>query len=195
MPGVLVAMPWTPGMTADLPGAATEAATVHRHLPGSVDMLTGPSATRDAVLAALPGARWAHFACHGHSDLDDPSAGRLFLADHHATPFTVADVAGLRMDDAELAFLSACSTARPSGRLVDEVIHLTSAFQLAGYRHVIGTLWSIADRPAVAVADLVYSAIAHGTDVATAVHQATRHMREKWSGDPSAWASHIHVGA
>ena len=122
-------------------------------------MLTGPEATREAVLAALPGARWAHFACHGSADLADPSASRLLLDDHQTAPLTVVDVARLRLDDAELAFLSACSTARPVGRLADEAIHLASAFQLAGYRHVIGTLWPIGDQHAVDIADDIYTAL------------------------------------
>ncbi|HEU5472924.1 MAG TPA: CHAT domain-containing protein [Actinophytocola sp.] len=192
---VVVAMPKTPGRHADLSGAEAEAAVIERHFPGEVDILTGTEATHDAVLKALTGARWAHFACHGHSDLADPSAGQLVLADHHNRPLTVVDLARLRMNDAELAFLSACSTARPSGRLADEAIHLASAFQLAGYRHVIGTLWWIGDLPAVDVADLIYSAIADGAGVAEAVHGATRRMRERWLHDPAVWASYVHVGA
>ncbi|MGI5202500.1 CHAT domain-containing protein [Spirillospora sp. CA-108201] len=192
---VAVVMPRTPGTPPDLPEAEAEAALVGRRFPGAVDVLTGPSATHEAVLAALPEARWAHFACHGHSDLADPSAGHLLLADHRTRPLTVADLAGLRMDGAELAFLSACSTARPGARLADEAIHLASAFQLAGYRHVIGTLWPIGDRHAVDIADLVYTAVAGGGDVAGAVHSATRQMRDRWPDHPSVWASHVHAGA
>jgi hypothetical protein len=192
---VVVAMPKTPGIDADLPGADAEAALVRRNFPGKVDVLSGTAATHDTVLAALDRARWAHFACHGHSDLADPSNSRMILADHHNRPLTVADLTRLRMDDAELAFLSACSTARPGGRLADEVIHLASAFQLAGYRHVIGTLWPISDRYAVDVTDMIYSAIADGVDVAAAVHGATLRMRNRCPRDPSVWASHLHVGA
>ncbi|MEV0665768.1 CHAT domain-containing protein [Actinomadura luteofluorescens] len=192
---VAVAMPRTPGARSDLPGAEAEAALIGRCFPGPVDVLTGSSATHEAVLAALPKARWAHFACHGHSDLADPSSSHLLLADHQTRPLTVADLAGLRMDGAELAFLSACSTARPGAHLADEAIHLASAFQLAGYRHVIGTLWPIGDRHAVDIADLVYTAVAGGGDVAGAVHDATRQMRDQWPDYPSVWASHVHVGA
>ncbi|MFI2031827.1 CHAT domain-containing protein [Streptomyces buecherae] len=191
---VMVAMPKTPGGYADLSGAEAETEVLCRHFPGEIEMLTGTAATHDAVLDALTGAQWAHFACHGRSDLVDPSAGLLVLADHHNRPLTVMDLARLRIDDAELAFLSACSTARPSGRLADEAIHLASAFQLAGYRHVIGTLWRIGDWQAVGVADLIYSAIADGADVAEAVHSATHRMRDQWPKNPSVWASHIHVG-
>jgi hypothetical protein len=191
---VVVAMPHTPGNCSDLPGAETEASLVRRHFPGTVDILTGTAATHKAVIAALPKARWAHFACHGHSELDDPSSSHLLLADHHIRPLTVVDLARLHMDTAELAFLSACSTARPGTRLADEAIHLASAFQLAGYQHVIGTLWPIGDQHAVDIANRIYTTITTAEDIAAAVHTATRQMRDQWPNHPSVWASHIHVG-
>ncbi len=194
---VAVAMPHTPG-TPDLPGAQAEAAVLQQRFPGQVTVLTGDRATHDAVLAALPAGRWAHFACHGTSDLDNPSASCLLLADHQQRPLTVTDVARLRLDDAGLAFLSACSTARPGGRLADEAIHLASAFQLAGYRHVIATLWPIGDQQAVDItADIYTTLTATGEDdVAGAVHAAVRRTRRLRGWDtPSAWASHIHAGA
>jgi CHAT domain-containing protein len=141
---VVAAMSHTPD-ASDLPGADAEAALLQQRFPDRVTTLVGPEATHDAVLAALPAARWAHFACHGFSDLTNPSASHLLLTDHRQRPLTVVDVARLRLDDADLAFLSACSTARPGGRLADEAIHLASAFQLAGYRHMVGTLWPIGD--------------------------------------------------
>ena len=110
----------------------------------------------------------------------------------------MTQVARLRLNNAELALLSACSTARPGRRLTDEAIHLAAPFQLAGYRHVIGTLWPVNDAAAVMIADGIYAAItAHpGTgDIAGAVHAATRKLRDQWADRPSVWASHIHVGA
>jgi hypothetical protein len=190
---LVVAMPRTPGHGVPLPGAEREAAVVRTHLPGAVDVVKGTAATRDAVVAALPKARVAHFACHGNSDLTNPSESLLLLADHHNHPLTVLELAHLRLD-ADLAFLSACSTARPGGRLADEVIHLASAFQLAGYRHVIGTLWPIDDQPAVEFAELVYPTIAAGGDIAAAVHTATLTLRDHYPDDPLVWASHVHVG-
>ena len=188
-------MPHTPG-ASDLPGAQAEAAGLQRRFPGQVTVLTGPQATHDAVLAALPAARWAHFACHGSSDLTNPSASRLLLADHQQRPLTVVDVARLRLDDAGLAFLSACSTARPGGRLADEAIHLASAFQLAGYRQVIATLWPIGDQHAVDVAADIYTTLTTTAgDAAGAAHAATRRFRRRWPDTPSVWASHIHSGA
>src|SRR5262249_12329190 len=136
---LVVAMPTTPG-APDLPGATAEAAGLRGRFPGQVTVLTGSEVTHDAVLAAMRGARSVHFACHGVADLVNPSASGLILGDRQRL-LTVGEVSRLRLDDAVLAYLSACSTARPGGRLADEAIHLVSAFQLAGYRHVIGTLW------------------------------------------------------
>jgi len=194
---VVVAMPHTPD-APDLPGADAEAALLRQRFVDRTSTLVGPEATHDAVLAALPTARWAHFACHGSSDLTNPSASYLLLTDHRQRPLTVVDVARLRLDDADLAFLSACSTARPGGRLADEAIHLASAFQLAGYRHVIGTLWPINDEDAVDLADDLYAAVAGAGTVdtaAAALHTVTRRLRDRWAQTPSVWASHIHSGA
>jgi CHAT domain-containing protein len=142
-------------------------------------------------------ARWAHFACHASPDAANPSGGYLLLEDSQDRRLTVADVSRLRLDDAEFAFLSACSTARPSQHLADEAIHLASAFQLAGYRHVIGTLWPIYDRVARSIADDLYAAIARsGTAMtASALHSVTRDLRDRRTDAPSLWASHIHSGA
>ncbi|MCK9900140.1 CHAT domain-containing protein [Frankia sp. Cpl3] len=189
---LVVAMPQTPGIPTDLPGARAEAAELRQKFPGRVEVLAGPEVTLDAVLATLPTAQWAHFACHGTAEADDPSNSRLYLYDG---PLTTVDIARLRLDHAELAFLSACETACPGNQLPDEAIHLASAFQLAGYRHVIATLWPIADKGAVAVAESIYASLASDGDVAGAVHTATRALRDFWPGYPSMWASHVHSGA
>ncbi len=194
---IAVAMPHTPD-APDLPGAQAEVTELQQRFPSRVTVLTGPQATHDTVPRALQAGRWAHFACHAASDLSNPSASYLLLTDHEQRPLTVVDVARLRLDDADLAFLSACSTGRPGGRLADEAIHLASAFQLAGYRHVIATLWPIGDQHAVDIADGIYTTLTTKgeDDVAGAVHAAVRRMRRRWGWDaPSVWASHIHAGA
>ena len=66
---------------------------------------------------------------------------------------------------AQLAYLSACDTAITStAGLIDEAIHLTTAFQLAGFPHVIGTLWEINDELAVTIADAFYTTLRTSTD-------------------------------
>jgi CHAT domain-containing protein len=191
---VAVAMPQTPG-ASDLPGALAEASALQARFPGQVDLLVGGQATQRAVLNQLPEGRWAHFACHGTAEIANPSTSRLLLHDHQTRPLSVLDVAGLRLADTELAYLSACETARPGGRLTDEAIHLASAFQLAGYQHVIATLWPIGDRHAVDIANDMYTALATTGDVAAAVHTTARRWRRRWPRTPAVWASHIHTGA
>jgi CHAT domain len=191
---LVVAVP----QTADEPylrGAEAEASMLRQRLDTPVITLSGPQATRTAVIGALPAARRAHFACHGSANLSDPSASCLLLADSQR--LTVTDIARLRLHDADLAYLSACSTARPGSKLPDEVIHLSSAFQLAGYRQVIGTLWPIADETAVCLAADLYDIIADdlSATAADALHAVTVRLRNQQPNIPTAWASHIHSGA
>ncbi|WP_246269186.1 CHAT domain-containing tetratricopeptide repeat protein [Acrocarpospora macrocephala] len=211
---LIVAMPTTPGLLyrGRLPQVIREARLVADHLPGAVALTeppgraAGPPAettpTKARVLTHLTTCAIAHFACHGLSDPTDPSASRLLLHDHQHDPLTVASLAPITLSHARLAYLSACSTALTSHTdLLDESIHLTSAFQMAGFPHVIGTLWEIADRSAVQIADTFYSALATGDGKVDtrrapyALHQAVQSLRRQDPLTPSQWAAHLHAGA
>ncbi|HUQ57273.1 CHAT domain-containing protein [Lentzea sp.] len=185
-----VAMPATPDH-ADLPATDAEATDLAALLDAA-EPLRGPAATRAAVLAALPNATWAHFACHAHSDPLVPSAGHLLLADG---ALTVADIGALRLEQAELAYLSACSTARAAHTTPDEVITLASAFQLAGFRHVIGALWPIQDVVAARVAAAFHRHVHAGTPPAEALHHVLRELRAEFPLAVSQWAGYVHVGS
>jgi tetratricopeptide (TPR) repeat protein len=188
---VAIAMRHTPGHR-ELTEALAEAEWLKAHHPGRVTLLPDEAATHEAVIGALPDSQWAHFACHGSSNAANPTASALLLRDQ---PLKVLDVNRLHLAGAELAFLSACSTAQTSPRLADEVINMASAFQVAGYRHVIGTLWPVADTQARETAELIYAALGRGETVANAVHAAISNMSLQWFDTPSRWASHVHVGA
>ena len=115
-------------------------------------------------------------------------------------PLTVSEISELQLD-ADLAYLSACDTMDVPPTLVDEAMHISGAFQFAGYRHVVGTLWPVSDEGAMAMATSVYGRLtmegSRAPDVggtALAVHEATRRLRADRLGTPTWWAGFVHVG-
>jgi hypothetical protein len=109
----------------------------------------------------------------------------LLLEDWETNPLTVGDLRDhwLQENPPFLGYLSACSTgANEAERLVDEGIHLVSAFQLAGFRHVVGTLWEVSDKHCVDVARVLYETMRDEgmTDVAVCrgLHHAVRAARD-----------------
>ncbi|OIK07704.1 hypothetical protein BIV23_01600 [Streptomyces monashensis] len=177
----------------DLPGVA--AATAHAaELLGSNPPLTGPAATREAVLAALHDASWAHFGCHAATDPTEPSGALLHLPS--GEPVSVLDICRARPRAAQLAFLAACGTARTAERLTDEAIHITSSFLLAGFPAAVGTLWKIdsthADRM---TRDFYRRTTAPDTPgPARALHDTVRHLRHRIPDRPHIWAAYVHAG-
>jgi CHAT domain-containing protein len=169
-----------------------------RHFPADQgnSQLTGVQATRASVLAAVPEHSWVHLSCHGMQDLDDPSRSGFALWDG---TLNVTDLAALPSQLRQLAFLSACQTAAGSRRHLDEAIHLAATMQFLGYRHVIATMWSIADAPAPLIAETFYTLLSDGRmtspdRAAQALHQAVHHLRHKYAAHPLLWAPYIHFG-
>ncbi|MBB5868508.1 hypothetical protein F4553_001887 [Allocatelliglobosispora scoriae] len=170
--------------------AVEEGRLVHRTLRGGPAPLFNEAASRDAVLDALPRTDLAHFACHAAAG-EDPADSHLVL---HDGPLTVRELSGLQLPTGHLAYLSACTTAFGGVELADESIHIASAFQLAGFRHVVGTLWPIADTVALDFARHIYGGLHRPDDAAHAVHAAVHAVRAAYPAHPQLWASHVHIG-
>jgi CHAT domain-containing protein len=218
-------MPTTPDLpdSTRLAHVGSEADLVRRHLGDAVLLRepapsgratpSEPSAgtpTKAAVLSLLPSVTIAHFACHGSANPTDPSRSMLLLHDHADDPLTVKSFDSVHLDGVRLAYLSACRTATVgSAWLLDESVNLTSAFQLAGFPSVVGTLWEINDQASKTVADSFYTHL-RGPDglidtgrAAWAIHQAVRDLRDgrDLPGPydrikvPYLWAAFLHTGA
>lgn len=198
---VVVAVPDAPD-SAPLTSAVREADTVRRFIPDAAVLPEPNTRTNHAsAIAALRRHGIAHLACHGVADRHDPANSRLILHDHLTCPLTMHDITQLHLRSAQLAYLSACSTTDVNTLQVDEATQLTAAFQLAGYRNVIGTLWPISDRAAVEMAREVYHTLTNGgttppalDTVAEALHGAIRHQRQRRPMMPTQWAGYIHYG-
>ncbi|WP_437049931.1 CHAT domain-containing protein [Streptomyces sp. enrichment culture] len=201
-PLLAVALPDTPG-ARPLNGARREVEVLRGFLP--TEVLCGEQATFERVMEALPRHPCVHFACHGVSEPADPSNGRLLVHDHPTRALTVREISRLELPTARLAVMSACETARGGGELADEAIHITSAFQLAGYPNAVGTLWPVHDVVAVRVTRLLYGELrTRGPDgrpelddtrTADALHRAVLRCRAAFAASPSLWAAHVHAGA
>jgi len=194
---LIIAVPDAPG-AVPLPGADLEATLIASAFPRAL-RLARP--TRTTALAQLPGHPVVHFACHGGVDPDDPGHSQLVLYDYARVPLTVADISELRLAGG-LAFLSACETAVTTVRLANEAVHLTGAFQLAGFQHVVGTLWEVADLASATLVEDFYASLTvpgrrgviDVSRAAIALHNATRRLRDRFPDWPTLWAAHIHTG-
>jgi tetratricopeptide (TPR) repeat protein len=192
-PRMMIVAGWADGPA--LPGVADEVTALCEQVPGAY-VLDGPSAAGQ-ILTELPRYAWVHFACHGLSETADPSESRLAVHPDEGRQLTVRDLARLRLADGRLAFLSACDTARTSEAIPDEAIHISAAFQLAGYASVVATLWQVVDRVATTFAAEVYRRLATPgatADIAQVVHEITAEQRTAYRGTPSLWAAYVYSG-
>jgi hypothetical protein len=181
-----VALHRTPGQQ-ELAGAASD-------VTHSDDVLLDEMATASHVLAALQQATWAHFACHAVADPASQASSGLLL---HDRMLRLPEIGGLRLHEAELAYLSACSTANHGTRYADEVLHLGSAFQLAGFRHVIASLWPLDDSAAAEAARSFRGALPNApvaSEAAAALREVTLRLRDEHPNHPDLWAPLIHSG-
>ncbi|KAF5656287.1 tpr containing protein [Fusarium circinatum] len=189
---VLVSMPQTDRMD-HLPGAIDEIKEVRLSCPAlNLNPIAPTMPCKENVLQELRSCETFHFAGHGISDPSEPSRSTLCLQDCETNPLTVSHLRELKLQTNApwLGYLSACSTSQVQAKnLVDETIHLASACQLAGFRHVIGTLWKVSDRYCVQVAKSFYLHLGTGeiTDfaIAKALHLAVLEIRDQWKAKKS----------
>ncbi|MGW1030358.1 CHAT domain-containing protein [Streptomyces sp. NPDC002577] len=188
---LVVALPRTPG-APDLPAADEEAAVLTGSFPGA-RLLRGPAATRERLMTAVPDHDIVHVACHAGHDADRHHESHLVL---HDGRLHIADIAAARTDRAGLAFLSACGTAQNRLDLPDESLNLLSAFQLAGFSHLVGSLWPVTDQANTRLVKAFYEYLTErqSATVAESLHHAVSRLREREPERPSLWTPHLHIG-
>ena len=179
--------------TEDLPGTEEEAEAVKAILEQSKDrvkltVLTGRKATRKAVQAALAQADVVHYC--GHAFFDGPGRDQsgLFLAGKE--PLTLEDLENISSLP-RVAFVNACEAGRVRGSTTTEAAAFAELFLRSGVEAYLGTYWEVGDTAAASFATGVYTRLAEGQTLESAV---TKSRAELLKANEPDWANYILYG-
>ncbi len=138
-------------------------------------------------------ARILHFATHGVLDSAHPERSGLVLADGFLDLYEIFNLELV----AELVVLSGCETARGELLRGEGILGLSRAFQFAGTRAVVASLWRVDDRSTEDLMVSFYRKLRAGMPAA----RALRRTKIEWiesspedSFDPFPWAAFVLVG-
>jgi CHAT domain-containing protein/Tfp pilus assembly protein PilF len=132
-------------------------------------------AATESRAKAVGAARYVHFACHGLLDPRSPLDSALALSPTAAgdngllQAWEVFDSVRLRAD---LVTLSACETGLGKEMGGEGMIGLTRAFQYAGARSVVASLWAISDRSTATLMRRFYERLQAGASKDEALQSA-----------------------
>jgi CHAT domain-containing protein len=210
-----------------LPGTAREASgvsAVWRQAGGAESSLIGTSARKGSVLEQAAGKRVLHLATHGFfldscgpaasvvsagasGPMDNPLllSGLALVGANESKRsgdgiLTAEEIASLNLDGLEWVVLSACDTGLGEIHAGEGVFGLRRAFQLAGARTVIMSLWPVDDSSAGRWMQELYRArFLRGAPTSEAVRTATlsllAHRRAAHlSTHPLYWAGFLAAG-
>jgi len=165
--------------------------------PNFPDVLTGILAS-ETNLKKIPlwEYRYLHFATHAALGLKLQGINEPFLllgqvenAEGDDGFLTLSEVLELKLD-ADLVVLSACLTGR--GKVIEGegVVNFARAFQQAGARSVVVSLWEVASKPAVEFMEIFYKHLKEGKGKAEALRLTKKVMKTKYP-NPYYWAVFI----
>jgi tetratricopeptide (TPR) repeat protein len=191
-------LPAPPGQRAeplpDLPQALDEANEIAALFGARA--LSGPAATKQAVVERMRSARIVHLATHGLMDRDPERAqyfnSLAFAPARGDAGFLQAREIGALQLSAELVVLSACDTAdgKPIG---DGVLGFSSVFLAAGVPSTLVAQWSIPDASTAALMRSFYAELLRGTDKALALRRAMLATLKAYP-HPAHWAAFVLMG-
>jgi CHAT domain-containing protein len=215
----------TPGLCVDgdlvragLPGAEKEVRAIAQLFETTngepATMMVGAQATKSMVREGLEKARIAHFATHGFfcdederesipyaHRLDDPllQSGLVLSNQDGNGLLTAQELVCLDLHDLDWVVLSACDSGL--GRLItgEGTFGLRRAFEIAGARTVVTTLWQVGDTGTTELMLDVYRRHLAGDATVDAVRMAQlerlRDQRRRFNRiHPSLWGGIIAEG-
>jgi CHAT domain-containing protein/Tfp pilus assembly protein PilF len=152
-----------------LPASRAEVEAIAALHPGQVLTFLGDQATEEKAKLVGRDVRFLHFACHAFLDENQPLDSALVLSLPDAAgggrengllqAWEIFE--GVRIE-AELVSLSACQSGLGKEVGGEGLLGLTRAFQYAGARSVLASLWSVADATTAELMKRFYSQVAAG---------------------------------
>lgn len=185
-----------------LPGARREAETIAALHPGAAQVYLGADATEEKAKTMAREGTLLHFACHGLADESSPLDSALALAlpaswqeGRDNGLLQVWEIFEQVRIDAELVTLSACSSALGKEMSGEGILGLTRAFQFAGARSVLASLWEVGDDSTAKLMASFYRHLAAGRSKDVALQLAQREMlADPATAHPHQWAAFQVIG-
>ena len=184
------------GGSVSLPASRREAVVVHKLFGKRVRLWVGREATRDAALHLPEQTALLHFACHVRLDPRSPLDSAILLASPPVEDGAGMPEAGalpaweimerIRLDGA-LVSLSGCQTALGRRWPGEGLVGLTRAFQLAGARAVLASLWKVEDDSTAELMSIFYRAVSHGGALDESLREAQLQCLHPERSDRSWW--------
>lgn len=184
-----------------LPATRVEVEELRRLFPNRSRIYLGREATEERVKTLGREQDLVHFACHGILDPRFPLESALALA-LPPEPVDERDNGLLQVWeifeevrlDVELVTLSACDTGRGKELAGEGMLGLTRAFQYAGARSVVASLWAVGDRSTTLLMQRFYRHLKDGSARDEALRRAQLALLDGSAGDgayrhPFHWAA------
>ncbi|KAG8217989.1 hypothetical protein J3R82DRAFT_6163 [Butyriboletus roseoflavus] len=139
----------------ELVSVGAELANIEQRVDGLATFMhiEGQESCIARVTEELGKSEWVHLACHGIPNRSQPFKSAFAL---HDGRFTIERIIRCDLENPEFAYLSACHTTVGDEDSLDEVMHLASAMQFAGFRSVIGTMWAVDDAQTNKITSVFY---------------------------------------
>jgi CHAT domain-containing protein len=187
--------------TRELPASddeIEEIAAILRASAWDVEVLHGPRATREAILAHLPRVNILHLSTHGSNRIANDPIMRYRILLANRTSIQVQEIYDdlFAMQHVWLVCLSACHLGEVVLRGTD-ALGFSQALLEAGVRVVLMPIWAVDDAASAELMKGWYRHLVeeHRPDVARAWQRAVQDVktRKHWSS-PMFWAGFLPVG-
>jgi tetratricopeptide (TPR) repeat protein len=169
--------------------------------PDKTDVYTGVQAKK-AILFDKPLTDYNSIvlATHGYFGNDIPGIREpvivMCLVDQSRDQegfLTQSEVMGMKLN-ADVVALTACQTGLGSNLSGEGVMSMGKAFQFAGAKSVLMSLWSVAEKASVLLTEKFFAHLKEGKNKLEALQSAREDVRKEGYTHPFYWASFILVG-
>ncbi|MEW6365848.1 MAG: CHAT domain-containing protein [Acidobacteriota bacterium] len=187
-----------------LPATRREVERIAAVFPGRALTYLGEEASEEKAKTIGGDVRYLHYACHGMYDERFPLDSSLVLTipDHPREGqdnglLQAWEIIEKVRIDTDLVTLSACKSGMGKELGGEGLIGLTRAFQYAGARSVVASLWNVSDATSAELMGRFYEYLRAGSSKDEALRKAQVDMiqsRARFASHPYHWAAFQLVG-